>query len=249
MSSKDRVYPLKIGLKMVIVGHRGACGHAPENTLKSFAKAIELGCQRVELDIHLSKDGVPVVIHDPTADRTTNGKGPVKSFPLVELQKLDAGEGELIPTLAEVMDLCRGKAELQIELKDPDSPCVVADLIEKKWDRKNVVATSFDLSLLKEFATLMPDVPLGLLNKNPDLDMITVALENKHQWICPRFDVVTRGLVTKAHQIGLLVYVYHVNDRRIASKLTSWSIDAIGTDFPDIASDLPCPKKKSWHQG
>ena len=160
---------------MVIVGHRGACGHAPENTLKSFAKAIELGCQRVELDIHLSKDGVPVVIHDPTVDRTTNGKGAVKRLLLAELKKLDAGGGESIPTLTDVMNLCRGKVELQIELKDPDCFPVVAELVNRQWSQKPVVVTSFDLSLLKEFATLMPDVPLGLLNKNPDLDMITVA--------------------------------------------------------------------------
>src|SRR4030067_2463012 len=87
---------------MLIVGHCGALGHAPENTLKSFAKAIALGCGRVEFDVHLSQDGIPMVIHDSTLDRTTNGKGPVRGLPLAELKKLDAGDGEPIPTLVEV---------------------------------------------------------------------------------------------------------------------------------------------------
>jgi glycerophosphoryl diester phosphodiesterase len=223
---------------MVIVGHRGACGHATENTLKSFAKAIELGCGRVEFDIHLSQDGIPMVIHDSTLDRTTNGKGPVKGLPLVELKKLDAGDGEPIPTLVEAIDFCKGKVEIQIELKDRDCPPAVASLIKSRWGRKNVVVTSFDLSSLNQFATLMPDVPLGLLNRDPQLDMVKVAQENGNQWICPRFDVVTRELVIRAHSKGLLVYVYHVNDRRSANQLASWGVDAIGTDSPEIASNL-----------
>jgi glycerophosphoryl diester phosphodiesterase len=227
---------------MIVVGHRGACGHAPENTLKSFAKAIEMGCQRVEFDVHLSQDGIPVVIHDPTVDRTTNGKGSVNSFRLVDLKKLDAGEGEQVPILAEVMDFCRGKAEIQIELKDPDSPSAVADLIKEGWGLKDVVVTSFDLSLLKQFAKQMPGIPLGLLNKDPNLDMVSVALGHGHQWICPRFDLATRGLVDKAHQAGLLIYVYQVNDRKTATEIDSWNVEAIGTDFPELVFNLPRPR-------
>ncbi|MGH7774369.1 MAG: glycerophosphodiester phosphodiesterase [Candidatus Binatia bacterium] len=226
---------------MDIVGHRGACGHAPENTLKSFAKAIELGCQRVELDVHVSADGAPVVIHDETLDRTTNGKGSVRTLTLAELEKLDAGGGERIPALAEVMELCRGKVALQIELKDSTSPPLVAQLIEKEWDRKRVVVTSFNLSLLDEFATLIPDIPLGLLNRNPALDMIATAKEHGHRWICPRFNIVSHDLVNRAHDVGLLVYVYHVNQQQIAEDLILWRVDAVGTDYPELVSGLLVP--------
>ncbi len=223
---------------MIIVGHRGACGHAPENTLKSFARAIEMGCQRVEFDVHLSRDGTPVVIHDATVDRTTNGEGAVRSLSLTELKRLDAGQGESIPTLMEVIDFCRGKVDLQIELKGEGCPPAVAGVLNRCWDPKKVVVTSFNLSMLKDFAAILPEVAVGLLNKDPNRDMVRVALDGGHRWICPRYDVVSRAWVAQAHKVGLLVYVYHVNDREVARKIAPWGVDALGTDYPEIAYGL-----------
>jgi len=228
---------------MDIVGHRGACGHAPENTLKSFETAIALGCQRVELDVQVSADGIPVVMHDETLDRTTNGRGRVDVLILAELKALDAGQGERIPTLQEVMELCRGKVEMQIELKARSSPRLVADLIKRAWRSDHAVTTSLQLALLDEFAGLMPDIPLGLLNNKTDLDMVTVAKERGHNWICPRVDIVTQQLVQKAHASALRVYVYHVNEGNAALKLISWGVDAIGTDYPDMVSELLAVRK------
>ncbi len=219
---------------MVIVGHRGACGYAPENTLKSFAKAIELGCLRVELDVHLSADDVPVVIHDSTLDRTTDGRGPVRNQTLRDLKKLDAGEGEQIPTLLEVMELCGEKAELQIELKDPLAPPLVARLIQKNWHPEKVVITSFDRALLAEFGALLPEIPRGLLAREPSLDLVAIAREQGHRWICPRHNIVNLSLVRSAQAAQIQVYVYHVNDARIAREMVSWGVDAIGTDYPDL---------------
>src|SRR5262245_46192344 len=169
---------------MEIVGHRGACGGAPENTLRSFARAIELGCHRTELDVQVSADGTAVVMHDATVDRTTDGRGAVSALTVAELKKLDAGAGEKIPTLEEVMDLCRHKIDLQIELKAKKSPALVADLIKRAWEPRKTVVTSFDLELLNEFAVLIPAIPLGLLNRDAALDMIGVASAHRHRWIC-----------------------------------------------------------------
>ena len=221
-----------------IVGHRGACGHAPENTLKSFARAIELGCQRVEMDVYVSADLIPVVIHDPTLDRTTDGKGPVAAMTFAQLKQLDAGDGEKIPSLAEVMHLCRGRVAIQVELKGRGSPALVARQIEEPWGRHNVVITSFELSLLDEFSRILPALPLGLLNKNPTLDMIAIALERRHQWICPRFDIVDGDLVGRAHEARLFVYAYHVNDPQAGARLIGWHLDAIGTDHPEMVANL-----------
>jgi glycerophosphoryl diester phosphodiesterase len=228
-----------------IVGHRGACGHAPENTLKSFARAIELGCQRVEMDVHVSADLIPVVIHDPTVDRTTDGKGPVAAMTFPELKRLDAGDGERIPALTEVMHLCLGRVAIQIELKGRGSPVLVARQIEEPWDCHNVVITSFELPLLDEFSRIRPAIPMGLLNKNPTLDMIAVAVERRHQWICPRCDIVDQDLVARAHQAALGVYAYHVNDRQSAARLIDWRVDAIGTDHPEMVANLLLTKARA----
>jgi len=99
------------------IGHRGAAGHAPENTLASFRKAIELGLDMTELDVHVCASGELVVIHDENVDRTTNSKGWVSKLSLTELKRLDAGAGETVPTLAEVLDLLKDRIMLNIELK------------------------------------------------------------------------------------------------------------------------------------
>src|SRR3989338_4292016 len=101
------------------MGHRGAAALEPENTLRSFRKAIEIGVDYVEFDIHRCKSGELVVIHDETVDRTTNGKGFVADLTLQQLKKLDAGKGEQIPALQEVIDCCKGNVKMQIELKEP----------------------------------------------------------------------------------------------------------------------------------
>lgn len=227
---------------MIVVGHRGARGHAPENTLRSFAKAVEMGCQRIEFDVRLSADGIPVVIHDPTLDRTTNGTGPVRALPLADLKMLDAGEGETIPTLAEALRFCRGRADVQVELKDRDCPSQAADILKREWGADGVVVTSLDPPTLLRFAELMPGMPMGHLNSDPNHDMVAFALEQGHRWIGPRCNIVTRECVARAHEAGLLVYVYHVNDRADAVRFAAWGVDAVGTDFPEIAIDLISPQ-------
>ncbi len=104
-----------------IMGHRGAPADEPENTLRSFARALAVGVAAVELDVQLTKDGRLAVIHDETLDRTTNGRGRVKDFTLAELKRLDAGRGEPVPSLEEVFDLVQGKAHLVVELKQPEA--------------------------------------------------------------------------------------------------------------------------------
>jgi glycerophosphoryl diester phosphodiesterase len=223
---------------MEIVGHRGACGDAPENTLRSFTRAIELGCNRTELDVQVSADNAAVVMHDTTVDRTTDGKGAVSALTLRQLKTFDAGGGEKIPTLEEVMALCRHKIDLQIELKAKKSPALVADLITHAWEPAKTVVTSFDLQLLDEFAALMPSTPLGLLNRDAALDMIGVAAAHRHRLICPRVDIATAELVARAHASGLKIYVYHVNQSQNARSLIRWGVDAIGTDYPEMVARL-----------
>ena len=111
------------------IGHRGACGYEPENTLRSFKKALDLGVDTIELDVHKTKDEATVVIHDEKVDKTTNGTGFVADKSLEEIKKLDAGKGEKIPTLEEVLDLVNRKAQVNIELKGEGTARPVADII------------------------------------------------------------------------------------------------------------------------
>src|SRR5215212_9974873 len=101
---------------MIVVGHRGAAALEPENTLRGFRRGIELGCDYLECDVHLTRDGRLAVIHDDMVDRTTNGHGPVAGFSLEELRRLEAGQSECIPTLVEVLDTTRGHVRLLVEL-------------------------------------------------------------------------------------------------------------------------------------
>ena len=133
-----------------VIGHRGAAGLEPENTLRSIGKAIELGVDQVEIDVRLTKDRRLVVIHDPTVGRTTNGQGYVKDFTFEELRRLDAGKGERIPSLEEVLSLTKGKIVLQIELKEEGTARPVVRLIESMDAEGDAILSSFIHGLLED---------------------------------------------------------------------------------------------------
>ena len=136
-----------------VIGHRGAAGLEPENTLLAFKKALKLGVDELELDILPSKDGHLMVIHDDKIDRTTNGSGYVKNLTLSELKKLNAGKGEKIPTLNEVFDLIKNKnVILNIELKKSGYENKVVDLIKKYKFEKKVLVISFVADAIKKIA-------------------------------------------------------------------------------------------------
>lgn len=134
---------------VVKVGHRGAAGHEPENTLRSFRRAMELGADMVELDVHLCGSGELVVIHDETVDRTTDGTGEVAKMTLDEMRALDAGKGERIPTLQEVIDLATGRMDINIELKGLGTagPALehIEDAVDNGWEISGFHASSFHL--------------------------------------------------------------------------------------------------------
>ncbi len=130
-----------------VYGHRGASAEFPENTLAAFRRALELGVAGIELDVHLSADGVPVVIHDETVDRTTNGEGAVAGLTVAHLRELDAGQGEYVPTLAEVLDLVGDRVHVDIEVKA--NAAGEAVLREVRGRDTRWVISSFDWDVLR----------------------------------------------------------------------------------------------------
>lgn len=210
-----------------VIGHRGASAHYPENTLASFRGAMQAGAPMVELDAQLSRDGAVVVIHDETVDRTTNGRGLVANLSLAELRRLDAGGGERIPLLAEVLEL---PVAVNVEIKDSAAVEAVAQLVA---GRENVVVSSFDLDALDRVRQLAPRLPLAYLSRQDDWRVVLERAQSAGAYaLNPPRQAVTGLLVEEAHRAGLHVMSYTVNDPGEGRRLQSLGVDALFTDDP-----------------
>ncbi|PYI67245.1 hypothetical protein CVV68_10930 [Arthrobacter livingstonensis] len=227
---------------MRIYAHRGVSAHYPENTLASFARAIELGVEGIELDVHLSGDGVPVVIHDGTVDRTTNGTGVVAEFTARQLNLLDAGHRQHVPSLAQVLDLAAGKVRVNIEIKDAAvvRPVLgaVAGRAELDW-----FASSSDWRALAEVRRLAPDsdcYPLTLGHSigpgGPgDLgEALNFALMHRSSGVSVWEGCLDREAVDTIHAKGLAAWAWTVNDEGRARELAGFGVDALCADDPEL---------------
>ncbi len=219
-----------------IVGHKGAAGYESENTLSSFRTAITIGCDRAELDVRKTKDGQLVVFHDDEVSNLTNGVGFVSELTMAELKELDCEQGGKIPTLQEVVDLCKDKIDLQIELKSDGTPELVNNLILKNTIQNNVVITSFREDLLKEIKQLNPELRVGLLfGTDEEMSEIWNLVDSVPlDFLGPFSGLITKEFVDKAHSIGKSVYAYRVNEKELGEKLIKMGVDDIGTDFPKL---------------
>lgn len=229
---------------MRIYAHRGASAQHPENTLAAFAHAIELGVEGIELDVRLSADGIPMVIHDDTVDRTTNDTGTVAELTASELGMLDAGHGEYVPTLREVLALAEGKVRVNIEIKDPASVVQVTALVHE-FPSLEWFASSADWASLAELARMLPgcDVyPLTFARpalapwKNAEPFHAQAAIDFTVKNAGSGVSIWERGLTQEGidaiHHAGLEAWVWTVNDVERAKELMELGIDALCTDDP-----------------
>jgi glycerophosphoryl diester phosphodiesterase len=228
--------------KLFCFGHRGARGHEPENTVRSVRRALELGADGVEVDVHFA-DGHLVVIHDDTLERTTNGQGRVTNKSFTYLRSLDAGSGERIPTLREVCDAVNRRAIINVELKGPNTAGPVAALITEYvnrcgWSCDDFLVSSFDLARILEAKQLCPAIRIGaLISKTPrGLAKFAEALG---AWsLHPSKRCVTPKLVAEAHRRGLKVFVFTVNQPLEIARMKTLGVDGIFSDFPERAADF-----------
>jgi glycerophosphoryl diester phosphodiesterase len=224
--------------KILKIGHRGANGYEPENTLVSFEKAIEMGADGIELDVHLSLDGHLVVIHDETIDRTTNGKGVVNQLTLAELKSFKINGKFEIPTLDEVLDLVDQRCFINIELKNQDTAAEVVQLIEKyisdkKWNHNHFIVSSFDWNALQQVRFLNDNIRIGVLTET-DLDLaISFARFMKAEALHPDFQLLTSEYTAKIKDKEILVFPWTVNESEAIQKMKSFKVDGIITDFLD----------------
>lgn len=213
-----------------VYAHRGASAEFPENTLSAFRRAVELGVEGMELDVHLSADGVPVVIHDETVDRTTNGSGAVADMTVEELQKLDAGNGEKIPTLGEVLDLVGDSLHVDIEIKANEAGAAV--LQEVRGRNTRWLISSFDWNVLLYVRSQDPDAELWPLTIGATDEAVALAKEIGAPALAILHKALDEDIVAYLKEEGLGFWPWTVNDPERARLYAEWGAIGICTDDP-----------------
>lgn len=234
----------------IVLGHRGASGYAPENTLEAFKLAMDMGADGFELDVHLSKDGELVVIHDETVDRTTNGTGFVGEMTLAELKALDASnhkegyQGAKIPTLAEVYDLIRDTDHIvNVEIKTdnifyPQLEEKVLALEKEKGMEGRVVYSSFNHYTVKKIRALAPDAQIGMLFGDVLVEPYDYCKSLGANLLHPsKANLNVPGFAEKAKEAGLGMNVWTVNEVEYMEKCLACGAGIV-TNYPDVAVKL-----------
>jgi glycerophosphoryl diester phosphodiesterase len=221
-----------------IYAHRGASAELPENTLPAFARALELGADGIELDVHLSRDGVPVVIHDSTVDRTTDGTVAVANLTVAELQALDAGDGAPIPTLGDVLDLVGDRMHVDIEVKAPEA----ADAVLTETSRRpslRYALSSFNFDVLRHARSVDPAVDLWPLTEFELVlgtfdEVLAIAKALGSSRVAVADAVVNAETLARIDETGASAWVWTVNDPDRAGELADLGVVGICTDNPAL---------------
>ena len=221
---------------MQIIAHRGGAGLGPENTLLAMRRALEHGIRWLELDVY-AVDGEVVVFHDLHLERTTNGSGPLPGSSIAYLRSLDAGAGERIPLLSEVLDLVAGRAGLNVELKGGGSAEPTVALLQRyvaegrlRWD--DLLLSSFDQRELLRAHRLEPQLPVGVLYAGVTLHWPEDCRALGARTLNLAEEAVDAAVVDAVHAQGLQVWVYTVNDPGEATRLAALGVDALFSDEP-----------------
>jgi len=231
-----------------IIGHRGAAGTYPENTMVSFMACEKLGADGIELDVHLTKDGEIVVIHDETINRTTNGKGFVKDYTLAEIKQFDASykfKGQfsncVIPTLREVFEWAKGNTfSINVELKNDKIEYHgleerVINLIRSFEMENRIVLSSFNHKSMLKFYLMAPDIETAVLYNKRKKEPWKIAEEYRAKAIHPNYRIITDEQIKQTLDKNIAVRPYTVNDPSVMKRLIKDNCTAIITDYPEVA--------------
>ncbi len=227
-----------------VTAHRGAAAIEPENTLRGFRYALSLGAARIELDVHLSRDKQLIVMHDATVDRTTNGSGAIAEMTADEIQQLDAGQGERVPLLPEVIELFQehwrsgGKTMLQIELKGPQTAAPTVEMIVQSGIADKVVLSSFDEAQLAEAIRLLPQATFGFLTSKLEPDPLQIALRIGAGGVHLNHKLATRDWVEEVHAAGLHARVWNIDEVSRMKWAIDLGVDGIGSNNPQLLLDV-----------
>ncbi|MFG2640614.1 glycerophosphodiester phosphodiesterase [Streptomyces sp. NPDC048370] len=219
-------------MSFLTIGHRGVMGVEPENTLRSFVRAEQSGMDVIELDLHLSKDGALVVMHDADVGRTTDGSGPIADKTLAELRELDAGHGERVPVFEEVLDAVR--SPLQAEIKDAAAARVLAEVMIRRDLVGRVEVLSFHDEALTEVTRLVPGVRTALVAEEWGEDLVDRAKAVGAGALVLSIRNLTLETVEHAHREGLRVIGWVVNTQDHLRLVRALELDGATTDYPEI---------------
>ena len=231
------------GLK--VIGHRGAAGHAPENTFAAFDRGLEMGCDGVETDVRATSDGVLVLMHDATVDRTTVGTGPVDALTWAQVRALDAsakfkdGKHEFgaqrVPRLDEFLDRYAGRSRYRLEIKQRGVEDAALRAVRARRLMAHAVFTSFSLDSVRAVRRAAPDAQVAYLSSEPTFDetVITKALEAGANEVAPRAERVTADMVQRAQAAGLRVWAWGVRDKETLARAVREGIGGSTLDYPE----------------
>jgi glycerophosphoryl diester phosphodiesterase len=242
---------------MLVIAHRGASGHAPENTLAAFRRAVALGASFIETDLHLSRDAHFVAIHDDTVNRTTNGQGKVHDLSLVDLRRLDAGSwfgsefsGERIPTLEEILEFSKkNDVVFYLELKPAGAwggEHALVGALRESGEIARTIVISFDAGIIAALRKIEPTLMTGLLFDGQTDQPLERAVEVGARQLAVRGDLVTPALIAAAHKRDLQIVCWTVNQPAHMRMLIEAGADGIMSDYPDrLVAALPKQKINS----
>lgn len=222
------------------IGHRGAAGLEPENTLRSFRRAGAEGADAIELDLRLTRDGRLVVLHDSDVNRTTSGSGPVTSMTLREIRHLDAGLGECIPAFEEVLE--DTALPIHAELKAVEAAEPLAALIRKHRLDGRVTPISFDLEALRRVKLSLPDLPVGLILSGDSPGLVEARSVNASH-VSPQAAYLDAAKVESYRRAGFRVTTWTINEPQEMRRVLELGVDGIVTDRPDLVSALTAPDR------
>jgi len=215
-----------------VIAHRGVCASAPENTLAAFALAIDQGADGVELDVRRTSDGHLVVIHDASVERVTGAPGEIAAMPLAAIRRLDAGAGECIPTLAEVLDLARGRLLVDIELKITGVEQAVLALVREARMEQDVLITSFHEDAVAAVRHFAPGIAAGLLQEWP---VIERAGDLEVEFYLPNIRALSEDLMGTCRRLGLRVVPWTIRRDDEAAAAVRLGVAGIIADDPRLA--------------
>lgn len=231
--------------RVLVIGHRGALGYAPENTLTSFDKGIALGADLIEFDVHMTRDRQLVVMHDSDVSRTTDGHGHISDLTLAEIKALDAGKwfgtqfaGLRVPTLDETLAFTRGRTQLAVEIKGDPLPApgieqMVVEKLHAHGMARDAIVISFYHATVRRIKEIDPAVATGCLYSGQLADTVGNARAARADSVRPSWQYWTRELVEEVHAAGLQASAWNADDEPLMAYLVDMGLDSIGANYPD----------------